>query len=258
MSKGSKKKKDATEITSLATIEHIAGRVLTDKEKAAEPAALALIKAHKELEDKGVAFAAQFRCIKAATEEVQRLLPIVITAREFILDNRDFLREVREFFSKNRGRKIKQTLNGHLTLELWSKEMLGCDDHYLRQVFSSTEKTFVSVDGTKLLTHLTDAEKDAAKKERDEAAEAKKAEKVAAALTVTRALYGDRLARTTIESIINSRYTVEEKHKIVAQVLKHLTGYGLELRQEISTITVAAEVGTETQSAAAITEAATT
>src|SRR5258708_4304192 len=146
--KKAKKTKESSSLSSAATVDSInlnpsnpdvqAAKAADDKNKAA----LALAE-HTQFEERAEAFVSQFRAINKDTEEAKLCLVSVLqTGRAFIEGNRDFLNKIQKFFASNKGRKIKQSLNNHLTFESWSRDLLGVCDDYVREVFRATDKAF--------------------------------------------------------------------------------------------------------------------
>lgn len=228
---------------SLSSVNNIAGRELTQREKDAEKARIDALAAaeHTALEGSATLFAEQFCMIKDAADDTkQRAECVVKTTRAFVESSRSFLEGVRKFFASNKGRKVKQTLLGCLTFEEFCSTHLHCNDDYVRQIFRATDKALAFSDGAKLLRSLTEDEAAAAKKARDSAATEKKAEKKDAAEKVTRVQYGNQLALSTAKAISESFYTAAEKVDLVSQVIKELTGLVQELTLELKTITVEA------------------
>jgi hypothetical protein len=220
-----KKAKKVKEITSLssATVDNIPVRELTEEEKR-DPKNVPALAEHLKLEADAAAFASQFRSLNKKTEEAKNTLVSVLqTGREFIEANREFLKTVMKFFASNKARSVKRALNGHLTFESWSLELLKVTDDYVRHVFRATDKAFKFEDGTKLLS--ANPEKD-----QDEYREAD--EKNPPAQTFTS--FANQLQMSTVKAIHESSYSDEEKLKITRILQRAFISYAEGLKVSLS------------------------
>jgi hypothetical protein len=180
---------------------------------------------HAAFEAKAHAFASSLRTILTEAKVVQtRLVAVTITAREFIEANRDFLGEVCSFFAKNRGRKVKQTLNGHTVLKDWTQDLIGVTDDYMRSVFRKSDNVALPFeDGTTLLNAASEG-----KGKGDEKKDEKPDEKPA--VRVPQVKFGNQLGMKTVAIVSNSTYSRVEKLAIVKQVLRQLLSFAEELK----------------------------
>jgi hypothetical protein len=186
-------------------------------------AALALA-AHTQLEEKAAAFASEFRAINQQADEAEKqVVSSVQTAKSFINANRDFLNKVTDFFAKNRGRKVKQTLGGCLTFEDYSRVHLGVKDDYVRQVFRATDNSFKFADGTKLLS----AKEEGGDEDEDENLPAQVPQ-------VPPVKFANQLQMSTLKAINESSYSQEDKMKITRILLRALTTYAEGLRHSLT------------------------
>lgn len=224
--KKAKKVKESISLSPEATVDSInlnpndpAVQAAKAKDKAVKAADL--FATHTRFEKEAEAFASQFRALNKDTEEAKnRLVSVLQTGRAFINSNGEFLKTVMKFFASNRGRKVKQTLNGHLTFEAWSEDLLHVTDDYVRQVFRATDNSFKFADGTKLLS----AKEEGGDEDEDENLPAQ----------VPPVKFANQLQMSTLKAIDESSYSQEDKMKITRILLRALTTYAEGLRHSLS------------------------
>ena len=227
--KKAKKVKESISLSPEATVDSInlnpndpAVRAAKDKDNAVKAADL--LARHTRFEKEAEAFASQFRALNKDTEEAKnRLVSVLQTGRAFINSNGEFLKTVMRFFASNRGRKVKQTLNGHLTFEAWSEDLLHVTDDYVRQVFRATDNSFKFADGTKLLS----AKEEGGDEDEDENLPAQVPQ-------VPSVKFANQLQMSTLKVIDESSYSQEDKMKITRILLRALTTYAEGLRHSLT------------------------
>jgi hypothetical protein len=201
--------------------------VVTAKEAdKANTAAIALAN-HTKFEAKAEAFANEFRTHNRAAEDAKNnLLSVFQTGREFIEANRPFLEEVKKFFSSNKGRKVKQTLNGHLTFETWSDDLLGVCDDYVRKVFRESDAAAAQwpfEDGMKLLNAKPISDETSADEGDDSPATPPP--------PPSPVKFANQLGMSIVKKIDEMlSYSQDDKLKVARILMTHFTQYAAELK----------------------------